>query len=67
MSTFKAGRFEGRIGDPHPCWIDIFELSSDGRVDGRGLNLSHGELKDLQHVVNRLIAAAERMVPGEVD
>jgi hypothetical protein len=62
MTTFVAGRFILKISEPYPMWTTLEVLG--GGPYSKLHNISHAELVDLRHVVERAIAEAERRMPG---
>lgn len=62
MSTFTAGEFTLEIWQPAPMWVSIrAPKCCDSELSG----FSHRDLVDLKHVIERAIAHAERICPGE--
>jgi hypothetical protein len=47
MKTIKAGNFEITVGNPYPCWIDVFYNEKPA------MRFTHGELSDLHYAVKQ--------------
>jgi len=58
MST-KVGVFTGSVSDPWPCWCEISDR------DGRKIRFSHGDLSDLEYLIQRMKKTAKQKLPDD--